>query len=82
MVKIMSLMQNMWERPLVRELCKVQARISELEEDQRALWPKKTLGIFDRHDRYVRMNAIEGLLSKAHTERLELMKQINEGKTR
>ncbi len=81
MVKIMSLMQNMWERPLVRELRKVQDRISELKEDQRALWPKKTLGVHDLHDRYLRMNAIEGLLSKAHTERLELMQQINEGKT-
>ena len=80
MVKIMSLMQNMWERPLVRELRKVQDRISELEEDSRECWPKKTLGVFDLHNRYLRMDAITGLLSKAHTERHVLMKQIHEGR--
>lgn len=79
-VRIMSLMQNMWERPLVRELRKVQARISELEHDSRDCWPKKTLGVGDLHDRYVRMDAITGLLSEAHTKRFELMKRIQIGR--
>ena len=79
MVKIMSLMQNMWERPLVRELRKTQDRISELEYEMHELWPKDTdWGEDKSRHRYV--NELMGLLSEAHTKRFDLMKRIGEGR--
>ena len=79
MVKIMSLMQNMWERPLVRELRKVQNRISDLEYQTRELWPKDT-DWGDDKSRQKQVYAWLGLLSECHTKRFELMKRIGEGR--
>ncbi len=80
MVKIMSLMQNMWERPLVRELRKIQARISALEYESRECWPDATVDVHDLHDRRLRFGALTGLLSDAHKQRFYLMEKIQQGR--
>lgn len=79
-VKIMSLMQNMLERPLVRKLRKVQDRINELEYEMRELWPKDRQGVGDQRARYHAINEYNVLISKAHTKRFELIKRIGEGR--
>ena len=80
MVKIMSLVQNMWERPLVRELRNIQARINELECRMRECWPNETLGVRELRDRYNTMDRYTSLISDAHIKRYELMDRIQEGR--
>ncbi len=80
-MKIMSLAQNIWERPLIRELRHWQDRIAALEHEMRDLWgPDDSPAMRHAQGHYKDMDKLTVLLSDANRARFEVMKQLNEGR--
>lgn len=77
-VKIMSLSQNIWERPLIRKMRRWQDTIVRIEHEMRNAWEREGDG--HTKNTYDEVFMLTEKLSKAHQERYRLMKQINKGR--